>query len=338
MKKIEKQLASESFINFVHRSNPENVAKWEKWIKDNSRYEELVERTALVVSSLQFNTNENTETELQQWHKLQDRMRKEAYMKTGRSSSSKKLIHGLVAVFAGALISVALWFQMEYNPMVNFETDIAQKATLTLPDGSEVTLNKNSSIRFQKSWDNDSVRQVWLEGEAHFKVNPNKLNNGKFRRFEVHTATLLIDVVGTVFSVDTDNESYVALESGRVDIRKKGENEVFTLKPGQSAKINPIGELVLSEVNVKPHISWVDGKILLNDNTLAEIIQFIEGSYSLTVQCDDETLMKRQLSGQIRLDNIDDLLYVLEKVLDLVIVRDNDTVKIIELKKHKIHV
>lgn len=338
MKKIKKQLASESFINFVQRSNAEDVAKWEKWIQANPQHEELVERAALVISSLQFNTNENPEAELLQWYKLQDRIRKEAYKKRGESTPFRKLIYGLAAVFAAALVSVVLWFQIWHNPMITFETDIAQKATLTLPDGSEIALNKNSSIRFQKSWDKDSVRQIWLEGEAHFKVKPNKMDNSGYRRFEVHTDELVIDVVGTVFNVNTEADTYVALESGRVDIRQKGKKDIYTLQPGQSVKINPVGDLVMSDMHVKPHVSWVDNKILLNDNTLAEIIQFIEGSYGLTVQCDDETLLKRQLSGQIKLENIEDLFHVLEKILDLVIVRDNDTVKMVEFKKHNIHV
>lgn len=339
MKKIDRKLASESFINFVYRSNSEDVEKWQKWIKENPEYEEVVERATLVVNSLRFNTeNNNVDTTSRHWRKLQDRIRKETYTNSSRPSSIRRPIYGLVAVLAGVLVSVVIWFQLWHNPTITFETDIAQKAMLKLPDGSEVTLNRNSSIRFHKSWDDDSVRQVWLEGEAHFKVNPEKMTDGKYRRFEVHTEELLIDVIGTVFSVNTTDNSYVVLESGRVDIRKKGEREVYTLKPGQSVKINTSGDLVMSETNAQPHISWIDGKILLNDNSLSEIIQFVEGSYGLTIQCDDENLLKRKLSGQIRLDNIDDLLHVLEKALDLVIVRDQDTVKILEIKKHRIHV
>lgn len=345
MKRIEEYLASESFIRFVHHRNPEDVEKWEQWIKAHPEHLETVERAILVLESLRFAAPDQPSPEAD-WNLLQERIRQEAFAKRG-GAPSRKLMYGIVAVAGAALLTVFLWFQFWHNPMIIFETDIANRATLTLPDGSEVTLNRNSSIRFKKYWDKEPVRQVWLEGEAHFSV----IHEGQTsaRRFEVYTEALRIDVLGTVFTVNTRDHHAVSLESGRVDIRPSMEprhrrlsklkseqsplTEVITLQPGQTLKIQDDGLLVTSQTKLKPHISWVDGKILLHNNSLKEIIHFLEVSYGLVVQCENQQLLERKLSGQVRLDHIEDLLQVLERVLDLVIVKDDQTLKILEIKK-----
>lgn len=349
MKRIEEFLASESFVRFVHHRSPEDVQEWEQWMKDHPEHADTVERAILVLESLRFTAPDHPSPEAH-WDLLQDRIQQETFVKRGRSHS-RKFVYGIAAMAGAALLTVFLWFQFWHNPMITFETDIANRATLSLPDGSEVTLNRNSSIRFKKSWDKEPVRQVWLEGEAHFSV----IHEGQTmaRRFEVYTEALQIEVLGTVFTVNTRDHHAVSLESGRVDIRPsvearqrrlpslKGDQpdaEVITLEPGQTLKIQEDGLLVTSQTNLKPHISWVDGKILLNDNSLKEIIHFLEVSYGLAVQCENQLLLERKLSGQVRLDHIEDLLQVLERVLDLVIVKDDQTLKILEIKKNSIHI
>lgn len=324
---------SESFFNFVHRTHAEDVAKWEKWIEDHPQHADTVERAILVVRSLRFQADkEDLDAVERQWKQLQDRLHKEAFAYGHRTAATRKLFYFLSAACMVAVLGTGLWFTFWRNSMVVFETDIAQKATLSLPDGSEVTLNRNSSIRYHRSWENDSVRKVWLEGEAYFKVAQREGNSG-FKRFEVHAESFVIDVIGTVFHVNTLDGGYVSLESGRIDLRKTGQSWMATLQPGQSAKINATGEIEMSEMTIRPHISWVDDKISLNDNSLKEIIHFIESTYGLVVQCNDEKLLQRKLSGQVKIDNIDDLLSVLEKVLGLVIVKDGQIVKIFEIKK-----
>lgn len=333
MKKLEKLLASESFVNYVHRRNQADITWWEQWIEENPQHEELVERATLVVYSLRFNPGVLDErVTAEQWNKLQARIRKEAYAVNNTTNSGRKQFYRFAAACMGLLALVGAYYLFWYNPKIIYETGIAQKAMLKLPDDSEVTLNRNSAIQFLKSWNKDTVRQVWLQGEAYFKVNREKGADGGYKRFEVHTDQLIIDVVGTAFSVNTFGGDYVSLESGRVDLRLKGMDDVYTLFPGQMAKVNDAGHIEMSELKVGPHISWVDGKITLNDNSLGEVITFIEHSYGLTVHCDEKDLLGRKLSGQMRVDNLDDLLAVLEKVLDLVIVKDHGNVKIFAIK------
>lgn len=332
MKKVDKKLASDSFINFVHSKNENDVAKWEQWIKENPQYQEHIERTRLVVESMVFNHQEvNEELVELQWQELQNKISRNRFSKP-QNRPNKRLMFGVAGMVLVFGICLIIWFKVFYNPMVTFETQYAERAKVSLPDGSEVTLNKNSSIKFYKNWQEGKDRNVWLDGEGYFKVQTQKNKNGQSSKFTVETEEILIEVLGTEFSVNTKDQSRLVLEYGKVNVQKKGNSKVFKMEPGQSALINEQGELVMENEKLLPHISWADGKIFLRNNSLGEIIEFLESSYDLHIQCDDLYLLERKLSGRLRVDNIDDLLQVIEKVLGLVVVKQDNAIKIFEIK------
>ena len=73
-------------------------------------------------------------------------------------------------------------------------TDLAEHTEVYLPDSSQVILNAESKISFnKKTWDEN--RNVTLEGEAFFKV-------AKGKRFTVATESGIITVLGTQFNVE----------------------------------------------------------------------------------------------------------------------------------------
>src|SRR6476661_892401 len=94
----------------------------------------------------------------------------------------------IAAVFL--LITAAAWFGYSYYFMgtVNL-TAATSTRTETLPDGSVITLNKNSSLSFQKRFAGKQ-RNVKLTGEAFFNVTPNKQ-----KPFVIDVAKIQVTVV-----------------------------------------------------------------------------------------------------------------------------------------------
>lgn len=87
--------------------------------------------------------------------------------------------------------------------------------TDTLSEGTIVTLNKQSSIRYRRLFAGDS-RPVELMGEAFFKVAPDKN-----KPFIVHAEGATIEVIGTSFNVrSTGDATEVIVETGMVEITK----------------------------------------------------------------------------------------------------------------------
>ncbi len=102
--------------------------------------------------------------------------------------------------------------------------------TLTLPDGSKVVLEKNSSIIVSEDFGKVN-RTVLLKGKAFFKV----VRNEK-KPFLVRMGNLVTEVLGTSFKVGADNQNKsieVAVISGKVSV-------YATSKNGISKKLNGV--------------------------------------------------------------------------------------------------
>ncbi len=83
----------------------------------------------------------------------------------------------------------------------------------TLPDGSVVTLNKNSTLTYAKHF-NGKTRHVKLTGEAFFNVAPDKQ-----KPFDIAVDEVKVRVVGTSFNVKNDaEETEVVVETGIVSV------------------------------------------------------------------------------------------------------------------------
>src|SRR6266542_1511320 len=80
-------------------------------------------------------------------------------------------------------------------PMWTYATAQAQRATLTLPDSSRVTLNTATRLEIPVRFGR-RTRDVFLDGEAYFEVA-----HDPKRPFRVHGGTAVTEVLGTKFGV-----------------------------------------------------------------------------------------------------------------------------------------
>jgi ferric-dicitrate binding protein FerR (iron transport regulator) len=125
------------------------------------------------------------------------------------------LIAGLIGFFAYQNWEPAE--QIAKEPALReITTDIAQRANLTLSDGTKVLLNAGSKMKLPKVF-NDDKREVFLEGQAYFNVakNPDK-------PFVIHSGDAQTRVLGTSFSVSaypTDEQITIAVKEGRVSFQ-----------------------------------------------------------------------------------------------------------------------
>ena len=134
---------------------------------------------------------------------------------------------------------------------------------VTLPDGTEVHLNAESSISFPSRFSKD-VRKVILKGEAYFKVQPTTDKTP----FVVVTNDIIVKQYGTEFNINGYQESttLVTLINGSIgvahsqDIQKGQTNEAaYTmLSPGFQAVCEP-KSIALKAINTERVTGWHEG-------------------------------------------------------------------------------
>ena len=132
-----------------------------------------------------------------------------------RGRPRRWLPQAVAAALAVAVIGAGgFGWQYWSNPTLTtqqFRTDIGEKATVTLADGSVVTLSTDTLVRTVKDGDK---RLVYLDrGQAYFKVAKDRLHP-----FEVHAAGRTVTAVGTAFEVRVDSGFKVTLVEGKVRV------------------------------------------------------------------------------------------------------------------------
>lgn len=150
---------------------------------------------------------------------------------------------------------------------------------LTLPDGSKVILNAESSVKYPTSF-TEKQRRVELHGEAFFDVAENKS-----QPFVVATDQQQVTVTGTTFNVNAygdDNRTITTLVTGSVYVKSNSSSATASLKPGQEAVWNN-GTIKTKDVDTHVATGWTDGVFVFKYTTLAEILPQLERWYDIQV-------------------------------------------------------
>ena len=151
---------------------------------------------------------------------------------------------------------------------------------LTLSDGSEVWLNANSKFSYPVVF-NGAERIVMLEGEAYFKVAPNKN-----LPFIVVSPNMTTQVLGTEFNVKdySSEDASIVLISGGVEVTINTRKESILLSPGEELSFLANGEIELNEVDTESFVNWKDGYFYYDDLSLLLIMQDIGRWYNVNIE------------------------------------------------------
>lgn len=170
----------------------------------------------------------------------------------------------------------------------NINTIITPKGCtyfITLPDGTEVTLNECSILKFPSQFD-PNERVVELMGnEAYFNVKPcyNRIT-GKRVPFTVVFKKMKIGVVGTEFDVKSYNNSdSIKTSLVKGSVRLKTDAREYQLDAGKAIVLNSKGEFTgQTGVNMDEVNAW---RALANfDNaTIEEIMAHLKRVFGITV-------------------------------------------------------
>jgi transmembrane sensor len=210
-------------------------------------------------------------------------------------------------------------------------TTFGENRTITLPDGSTVLLNGNTTLTYTDSWTDDKSREVWLDGEGFFTVTKKKHRGGRVK-FVTHTSGLDITVLGTQFNVNTRRGSTaVTLLEGRVQLSKPDgpAGKIIEMKPGQFAATKPSVETVeVREEKPQLHTSWVEHQFVFDDTALNDIAQQLHDTYGLDIVFEDNELANRRFTGNLSNQSIETLLTTLSLTFDLSVHRTGNHISL----------
>lgn len=285
-----------SFLLWLSQPDDDLNIRWDSIQKAHPSLIPIIAEGKRIVLSMRFEAEILAKKEQQElWNIIADR--------TTRISKSPGILklwprYAAAAILVGVLFAVGLLYSSFRQ--VTIQTPYGKVQMVSLPDGSQVTLNANSNIRYGRSWDNNKIREVWIEGEAFLRVNHlHKKGAVKdHQRFVVHTGALNVEVLGTSFNVnDRRGQTEVALVDGKISLGLRNQKDrPLILAPGDIVTYSS-GKLNKKPANVIEYTSWKDGKLYFRDVPLSKIFNYFEDIYGYKVRVADPEILSRRLSG-----------------------------------------
>jgi ferric-dicitrate binding protein FerR (iron transport regulator) len=238
-----------------------------------------------------------------------------------------------MAIAAAILVSIGLvgyWAVMTPQTL-EYSTGFGIKKNIVLADGTEINLNSNSKLTARSSWRFAPAREIWLEGEAYFKVVAHP-NDESLKKFVVHTSDLDVNVVGTEFNVNArNNKTRVFLNEGKVKVTITEPQDVHTLelKPGDYISYAPkekVAPKLTRKVEPAYIKAWKAGYFSFNKTPLAEVFDLVETSHDVVIKIDDPRILQEPLSGKISTNNLNGLFSSIASLYNLEYTRKGDEI------------
>lgn len=153
----------------------------------------------------------------------------------------------------------------------------AEVRTLTLPDGTKVQLNSQSTLLYPQEFTGKD-RSVFLIGEANFQVTPDKKHP-----FIVKSNDFQVTALGTEFNVSAYPENPITeatLISGSVLVEYNDLKSQMILKPNeQLAYHKNTRRHSLSTPDMLEVTAWQRGELVFREMTIKDIITVLERKY-----------------------------------------------------------
>jgi len=217
---------------------------------------------------------------------------------------------------------------LEYNTL---KVPYGKRFDLVLSDNTQVILNAGSSLKYPVQFIKGKSREVYLSGEAFFKVAKDTIHP-----FVVNTKGLDINVLGTVFNVSAyreDSSMNVVLTEGSVKVRLKGMQGALDkptlLMPGHMAVWEKSQKNITTDpVDVSDHIAWVNGKIVFKDKPFLKILKILERHYNVSIKNNYNFLNDQKFLAKFDSETIEEVLRSFQKSEDFSFVIDGNKIEI----------
>lgn len=333
----------------------EDTVKVREWFSNAETEDELYKESLQFWETLSLEPNiaDYSETNTLDHIHYKIKIEKEAFL---NKTNIFRSITRYAAIFIIAFsVSGVLFYYLGKNhaaiPRESFcelNVPLGSKAKFSLPDGTTVTLNAGSRLKYDNLF-GISGRVIELEGEGYFKVAKDAS-----KPFIVKTSYLSVRALGTEFNIKAypdDKTIETTLVEGAVEIESISDSkgaESHVLKPNQKftyfkkdstivdetpivkdriddktqppekQKISSIPRLVTENIDIEPVISWKENRWIFEKQSLSQIAIELERKFDVQIKFESERLKTFRFTGIIINEPIEQVLEVMSITAPLI--------------------
>lgn len=223
----------------------------------------------------------------------------------------------IAAVIAALALITALYSGKDLLLYRSMSTAYGETRSVILPDGSLVSMNANSQIRYSRFGFGKTDREILLSGEADFSVT-----HAGGQPFIVTTGrNLHLLVLGTQFTVYARaQQEKVILRQGKVQLsyQEDQKEKRLILQPGDLFISGADSASKVEHISNPENLSaWKDHEFLFDGTSLAELAGVIRDNFGLSVHFERSALSERRITGSFHADTVAELLDALAQLLNI---------------------
>ena len=225
--------------------------------------------------------------------------------KTGIVIDASKLTYNDGSVVSAKTITPHAKKQVSENLTVS--TPRGGQYRIVLSDGTQVSLNAASLIKFPSNFSPLNERRVELIGEAYFEVAKNM-----DKPFIVKSMGQEVQVLGTHFNINAySDEKSIKTTLVEGSVRVSGNKKQALIMPHQQAVFSD--DILVKNVDVENEIAWKNGDFVFESDDLESIMRKISRWYDVEVFYDKKPEREMHFGGIVsRAKNISAVLKIMQ--------------------------
>ena len=321
----------EDFIRWVHGKSYADNLFWDNWLIQNPSKHLLVAEARQIVESIKLEQRtiepRAIKTEIDKvLRTIRDKDKQDrpvihlslAWGKGWRAASAILLVGiiGILIVWRGKDKKLE---KFAYTKVAGSPSNIEQvngsdkTMPILLPDSSMVQLEANSRISYPKNFGSGSSRDIYLSGEAFFKIarNPG-------RPFRVYANKIVTKVLGTSFSVrsfEKDSTISVTVHTGKVSVYSQDNSDDkgaansnksvgIIVTPNQQLTYQRIDQkfqkvLIGSPLFVVSDPKPTDHSMVYEDKPVEQVFDQLSKCYGINIVYDNDLLSKCTVTADL---------------------------------------
>lgn len=185
-----------------------------------------------------------------------------------------------------------------------------------LSDGTVVHLNSGTKMRYPIKFLRGQKREVFIDGEAYFKVT-----HDKDHPFIVHADAVAVEVLGTEFNISSyqeDSEIGTVLVEGSISLSNiNARDDAIVLQPGDKGSWDKTDHSIkIMEVDVSNYTGWVEGELVFKNSSFDNMSKKLERKYNVIIQNHNLLLKDKMFTAHFNVDieSIEDVLRSINEI------------------------
>lgn len=323
----------DAFQRWIRHPDDDSDQFWQEFLHTYPDKREQIEEAIDIVKNIRYQPHTLS-------REKQESMLQSVYVRAEESDTENKVFpfssfrkkHMAIAATVTLLIVSTIFLWQSYPVYDTYTTGYQENKTIQLADGSEVSLNANTTLKVSIDLEANEPREVWLEGEAYFHVKRMAEQEVEkmpvLKTFIVHTDNFDIEVLGTTFNASSrSKKSKVLLTSGKVKVESHQIEKTQILQPGDLLTLSEEdNNFYLKKTEAEPE--WRENFFFFENTPLSEVARAIEDYYGLEVKIDNPTLLDKIFTARISRDELPMLLKAIEASFNVKVSNERGIIRI----------